>query len=163
VKSDSEEELKLAGHFLQRGFTDKQAKLKAVWEEPNIASICSQMPNLTILAANVAAARDKTSLAACDRELFTNLAHATKNTYCAGCGSICRNATGGLVAVNDVMRCLMYYREYGEPALARETFASLPDATRQNLTQLDYTAAEEACPHGLEIAQLMREAGELLA
>ena len=45
----------MAGRFLKLGFTDKQAKLKAVWENPNIASICSQMPNLTILSANVAA------------------------------------------------------------------------------------------------------------
>jgi len=163
VKSESEEELKLAGHFLQRGFTDKQAKLKAIWEEPNIASICSQMPNLTILAANVAAARDKTSLASRDLQLFQNLAHATKSAYCAGCGAICQNATGGVVAVNDVMRCLMYYRDYGLPALARETFAALPEATRLNLAGYDYSAAERACPHGLAIAQLMREAGVLLA
>jgi len=162
VKSGSEEELKLAGHFLERGFTDKQAKLKAVWEEPGIASICSQMPNLTILAANVAAARDKTSLAINDLRLFQNLAHATKRDYCAGCGAICQSATGGLVAINDVMRCLMYYREYGEPALARETFAALPQATRLNLAGQDYAAAEKVCPHGLAIAQLMREAGELL-
>ena len=31
---------------------DAQAKLKAVWQEPNIASICSQMPNMTILMSN---------------------------------------------------------------------------------------------------------------
>ncbi len=49
VKTDSEAELQVAGRFLEKGFTDKQAKLKAVWENPNIASICSQMPSLTIL------------------------------------------------------------------------------------------------------------------
>ncbi len=62
VMTNSEAELQLAGRFLERGFTDKQAKLKAVLENPNIASICSQMPSLTILSANVAAARDQTSL-----------------------------------------------------------------------------------------------------
>ena len=49
--------------FQARGFTDKQAKLKVVWENPQIASICSQMPNLTILSANVAAALDQVKLA----------------------------------------------------------------------------------------------------
>jgi hypothetical protein len=34
-----------------RGFTDQQAKLKAVWENPHIAGICSQMPNLAYLSA----------------------------------------------------------------------------------------------------------------
>jgi len=32
VKTDSEAELQVAGRFLERGFTDKQAKIKAVLE-----------------------------------------------------------------------------------------------------------------------------------
>lgn len=163
VKTDSEAELKMAGRFLGRGFTDKQAKLKAVWEEPLIASLCSQMPNLTILSANVAAARDKTSLAREDVEVFKTLAEDTKCDYCAGCGSICQGAVGGLVAVNDVMRCLMYYRDYGDKDLAREVFASLPEETRSKLLEIDYSGAERACPQGLAIAELMREANTLLA
>ena len=49
AKAESETELQAVGRFLERGFTDKQAKLKVVWDNPNIASICSQMPSLTIL------------------------------------------------------------------------------------------------------------------
>ena len=37
--SSSETEPKLVERFVERGFTDKQAKLKAVWGNPNIASI----------------------------------------------------------------------------------------------------------------------------
>ncbi|GFK94377.1 L-glyceraldehyde 3-phosphate reductase [Fundidesulfovibrio magnetotacticus] len=163
VKTDSEAELKLAGRFLEKGFTDKQARLKAVWEEPLIASICSQMPSLTILSANVACARDRASLAREDVDVFTKLAHATKDNYCAGCGAICQGAVDGLVPVNDVMRCLMYYRDYGDRDLAREVFASLPEETRARLLDVDYSTAERACPQGLAIAQLMREASSLLA
>jgi hypothetical protein len=47
---------------LKKGFTDAQAKLKAVWENPNIATICSEMPNMTILMSNVAAAYNRTKL-----------------------------------------------------------------------------------------------------
>ena len=63
----TEAELKVAEQFLDRGFTDKQAKLKGVWENRTIASICSQMPSITILSANVAAARDQTSLSTAER------------------------------------------------------------------------------------------------
>ena len=163
VKNDSEAELKMAGRFLDKGFTDKQAKLKAVWDNPNIACVCSQMPTLTILSANVAAARDKTALAREDVEVFTQLAHATKGDYCAGCGGICQGAVGGLVPVNDVMRCLMYYRDYAEPELAREVFASLPEDVRARILETDYSKAQKACPQGLAIAELMREAHSLLA
>jgi hypothetical protein len=163
VKTDSEAELQMAGRFLNRGFTDKQAKLKAIWENPNIASICSQMPSLTILSANVAASRDLTSLAEGDLKLLNKYALETGTGYCAGCGRICQEAVGGVVPVNDVMRCLMYYRDYGDRDLAREVFASLPEKARGQLTELDYTKAERACPQGLAIASLMREASRILA
>ncbi len=158
----SEAEAKMADRFLKRGFTDKQAKLKAVWETPEMASICSQMPSLTILAANVAAAKDQVALDKAEMRSLREYASACQG-YCAGCGSICQQAVGGAVAVNEVMRALMYHKEYGEPELARQTFASLPERSRAILAGLDYSRAEAACPQKLEIAALMREAGELLA
>jgi predicted aldo/keto reductase-like oxidoreductase len=149
--------------FLKRGFTDKQAKLKVVWENPHIASLCSQMPNLTILSANVAAARDQTKMAREEFESLRQYALETRADYCAGCGKICQEAVGGAVPVSEVMRCLMYHREYGEPEIARLTFAGLPEEIRQRLTEADYSQAEKACPQGLAIAALMRQAMELLA
>jgi hypothetical protein len=162
-KTATPAKLEMAEKFLKRGFTDKQAKLKVVWETPQIASLCSQMPNLTILMANVAAARDQVKLARDEVESLRQYALETQCDYCAGCGSICQEAVGGLVPVNEVMRCLMYHRYYGEPGLARETFAGLPEAVRQQLTAVDYSRAEQACPHRLAIAQLMRQAAEMLA
>ena len=163
IKADSEAEFKMVQKFLERGFTDKQAKLKAVWENPHIASICSQMPNLAYLSANVAAARDLKALAKSDFEALDRFAYETRSGYCAGCGRICQAAVGGKVPVNDVMRCLMYYRDYGDRELARSVFAGLPAAARSRLTEVDYSKAEKDCPQGLAIASLMAEASELLA
>ncbi len=87
----------------------------------------------------------------------------TNADYCAGCGKICQEAVDGAVPVNEVLRCLMYYRYYGEPELARLTFAGLPEEVRQWLTEVDYSRAEQTCPHGLAIAEFMRQASEVLA
>jgi uncharacterized protein len=163
VKPDTDAEYKLLQKFLDKGFTDKQAKLKAVWENPQVASVCSQMPNLAYLSANVAAARDRTSLSKSDLDSLEGFALATRSGYCAGCGRICQAAVGGKVPVNDVMRCLMYYKDYGDRELARDVFAGLPEEARANLADVDYSRAESACPQGLAIAALMREAEELLA
>jgi aryl-alcohol dehydrogenase-like predicted oxidoreductase len=163
VKADTDAEFKLLQKFLDKGFTDKQAKLKAVWENPHIASVCSQMPNLAYLSANVAAARDRTSLAQSDLDALERFASATRTGYCAGCGRICQAAVGGKVPVNDVMRCLMYYKDYGDRELARGVFAGLPEQARSHLTDIDYSTAESVCPQGLAIAELMREAEGLLA
>jgi predicted aldo/keto reductase-like oxidoreductase len=159
----SKAELKIADRFLERGFTDKQARLKVVWENPEIASVCSQMPNLSVLSANVAAARDRTKLAREDFDLLRQYALETKADYCAGCSQICQTAVGGAVPVNEVLRCLMYHLDYGEPELARQTFAVLPEHVRERLVEVDYSQAERACPQGLAIAELMRQAKELLA
>jgi hypothetical protein len=158
-----EAKLEMVERFLKRGFTDKQAKLKVVWENPHIASICSQMPNLTILSANVAAALDQTKMAREELDSFRQYALETRAAYCAGCGKICQEAVGGAVPVNEVMRCLMYHQDYGEPELARLTFAGLPEEIRRRLTEVDYSQAEQACPRGLAITELMRQALELLA
>lgn len=160
--TESEAELQMVGKLLERGFTDKQAKLKVVWENPNIASICSQMPSLSILSANVAASRDLKTLARSDLELFDRFAAETCTGYCAGCGRICQEAVDGAVPVNEVMRCLMYYRDYGEHELAREIYAGLSRKVRQQMTGVDYRKAERACPQRLAIAKLMTEASRLL-
>ena len=161
-KVASEAKADMVDRFLKRGFTDKQARLKVIWETPQIASLCSQMPNLTILSANVAAALDQTKLSREEFDSLRRYALETKADYCAGCGKICREAVGDAVPVNEVMRCLMYHQYYGEPELARLTFAGLDKEVKQRLHEVDYSQAEQACPHGLAIAALMRQAKEML-
>lgn len=162
IHTGTETELQLAGRFLKLGFTDKQAALKAVWETPHIASICSQMPNLTILMSNVAAALDKTRLSSEDLRLMEKYACETTSSYCAGCGQICESALGNAVWISDVMRCLMYYRSYGNPEQARAAFAELPESTAGRLLSLDFSEAERRCPQRMPIGRLMQEAAQVL-
>ncbi len=158
VRTDSQTELELAGRFLQKGFTDGQAKLKAVWQNPNIASICSQMPNMTILMSNVAAAMDKTQLSARDTILMQRYARETRSAYCAGCTAICESRVAGEAPIGDVMRYLMYCNSYDDDALAVSGFKQIPRKIRKNLIHLDYSEAERKCPQGLPIAKRMQEA-----
>ena len=163
VKSDSQTEVHMAGRFMQKGFTDYQAKLMAVWEDKRIASICSQMPNLTILAANAVAATDQKGLSASDRALLDRYASKTCSDYCAGCGKICTQAMVQEVPINDIMRCLMYAHVYQDVMLARSTFQTLPAQTKMLLNRLDFGEAERSCPQGLPIGKMMREASHLFA
>ena len=162
VKTHSKTELKLAGRFLAKGFTDAQAKLKAVWENPNIASICSQMPNMTILMSNVAAARDKTQLSARDKELLQRYAKETRSAYCTGCTDICESCVEAEAPIGDVMRYLMYCNSYDDYKLAADSFNKIPQKIRRYFPELDYSEAERKCPQGLPIAKLMREAKKKL-
>ena len=134
-----------------------------MWENPNIAAICSQMPNVQILMSNIAAALNKTKLSSTDAELLQQHARETSSGYCAGCADICENAVEGPLPVCDVMRYLMYCHSYGEPDRARELYGKIPATVRSALIQADYSAAERSCPQQLPIAALMREAAQKLA
>lgn len=156
VHVDSDLELELAGRFLKKGFTDKQAKLKAVWEDPRIASVCSQMPNLTILAANVAAALDRTRLSDSDRILLQRYAEETAGGYCAGCARICETAAGGDVPIADLMRSLMYGRCYGDAELRRFALRHHHVAAKKHeWLRADLERAEAVCPSRLPIRKLL--------
>jgi predicted aldo/keto reductase-like oxidoreductase len=162
VKSDSESEIKMAGRFMKKGFAHHQAKLMAVWQDKRITSICSQMPNLTIMAANAAASADQTRLSQSDRSLLAQYDGETSSDYCAGCGRLCSEALGKKVPINDVMRCLMYAHSYQDLMLARSSFKLLPVKTKVLLSQLDFNKAERSCPRKLPIGRMMQEAAELL-
>ena len=158
VQTDSETELALAGKFIENGYTDAQAKLKAVWANPNIASICSEMPNMTILKSNVAAAMDKTELSTLENTLLRQYARETQSTYCAGCADICESAVAGNFPIGDVMRYLMYARSYDNPYRACNRFRKIPPDIRTQMATADYSAAEQRCPRGIAIGKLVQAA-----
>jgi predicted aldo/keto reductase-like oxidoreductase len=158
IGSKTDEALKMTENFMNKGYTVEQAKLKAVWENPNIASICSAMPNMTILQANVAAAKNKTNLSDIDKRRLELYAQQTAPGYCAGCAHICETAINNKVPISKVMRCLMYDRSYGDPEKATALFKKIPIQVQKRLGNLEYENAERKCPQRIQIGRLMREA-----
>ncbi len=158
VRTDTDTEMEMAGRFLAKGFTDAQAKLIAVWQNPHIANICSQMPNMSILMANIAAAVNKTELSVRDTGLLQRYAKETQSSYCSGCTNICQSAVAGDVPIGDVMRYLMYCRSYGDRHYAKAEFNKIPSAIRRRMADVDYLEAEQRCPQKMAIGRLMRDA-----
>jgi predicted aldo/keto reductase-like oxidoreductase len=158
IGSETDDALTLTESFLKKGYTTEQAKLKVVWENPNIASICSVMSNMTILQANVAAALNKQSLSAGDKQRLNQYALQTASGYCAGCANICESEINNKVPITDVMRYLMYARCYGEPENAKLRFNEIPLRVRKRIAYVDYKNAEQKCPQHMEIGRLMKEA-----
>ncbi len=148
--------------FIDRGMTKYQARLKAVWENPQIAGICSHMDSLAILKENVAAALDDSALSGRDRDALAQHARRTAAAYCAGCGDVCESLLDDALPVADVMRCIMYAHRYNDYQMAREAIARLPADIRERLLQADYARAESQCPQRMAIGKLMRRAAEEL-
>ena len=160
VGKGNETASKLTEQFIAKGYTPEQAKLKIVWENPDIASICSAMPNLTYLQANVAAALNKTRLSFENHRILNQYAGETAGGYCAGCARLCESAIAENIPVSDVMRYLMYYHNYGNRRQAIEKFNKIPEINRQRLATTDYSRAERICPQKIPIAGYMQHAVE---
>ncbi len=163
VNVETDEDKKLIEHFSAKGFSEGQAKIKAVMEDERIAAVAVGMNSVALINENVAAMLDKTKLAQDDKDALAEYASATCSGYCAGCAHICDAAVVGVSNINDVMRSLMYHNSYGDTQLAKQTFAAIPADVRARLLTTDYRLAEQRCPQHMPIARLVRQATEILA
>ncbi|MDA3788867.1 MAG: aldo/keto reductase [Desulfobacula sp.] len=143
----------LAGHDM----SFEQAKLKAIWQNPNLASICSLMPNTSILQSNVSAAMDERPFNSEIKKLLAIYADSTGNFYCRRCG-ICETANADKIPIFNIMEMLMYSRGYGGRDKVAKMFARIPIGIRSKINSSDYSIAEKKCPQKMLIAQLMKEA-----
>ena len=160
---ETEGDKKLVKHFLERGFTGGQAKIKVVLEDKKFSSACVAMDNVAILTSNAAAVLDKTKLTEADMAAFKEYAAATCSGYCAGCANICDSILHQTPYVSDIMRYLMYYNSYGEQDRAKELFAQIPGNVRGKLLSIDYSIVEARCPQRMPIGKLIAEAVSKLA
>jgi uncharacterized protein len=139
----------------------EQAKLKSIWQNPNLTSICSLMPNLALLQSNVSAAMDERPFNAEIKKLLTDYADSTGRYFCGRCGK-CDEANADKIPIFDIMEMLMYSRGYDGKAwvanVVAKKFAQIPIEIRNKIAISDYSQAEKICPHKIPIAQLMREA-----
>jgi len=159
--SKEPEDLSAMSHFIEKGYTLEQAKLKAIWEDKRITVCLSEMTSMTMLKDNVAAAVDGVKLSDGDREMLNRLAQFNRNLYCQGCMR-CESVMGAESRIPDVLRYMMYFNSYGKTDDARRLFKELPDSVRNSLALRDYSPAERACPNKIEIGKAMRKAFTML-
>ncbi|MDX1709130.1 MAG: aldo/keto reductase [Desulfobacterales bacterium] len=157
IGSETDDALKMTQNFLKKGYTAEQAKLKVVWDNTNIASICSAMPNMTILQANVDAALNKKELSSNDRMRLQRYARRTAPGYCAGCSQICESVVDDDIPISDILRYAMYHNSYADRDSARRRFNELSDDVKPNMLRADYSKAEKNCPQNIQIGKVLKQ------
>jgi len=148
--------------FEQTGKWNKyQAVLKAVWADTRITAAVSHMEDLKQLRENLAAAVDKAKLGQLDRDALDRYAEATRPYACHGCDHLCGAAVAAPVQIAKTLRSLTYHDAYRDPEKARRVFNELPEQARR-LGDVDFSGATAACPHGVDVAALMKRASQVL-
>jgi len=158
----TEEEKKIYRQFMDKGYTELQARIKSILQDGRIASACIGMKSVPELQENINAVIDKQQLTKADQQALSDYASGTKSDYCAGCARICSSACPDMPYIAEIMRYMMYYNSYGEPNLAKENFALLPSAAKAKLLSADYSLAQKRCPNNLPIAKVMSQAAQKL-
>jgi predicted aldo/keto reductase-like oxidoreductase len=135
----------------------EQAKLKAIWQNPGLTSICSLMPDPAILQSNVAAAMDAHSPHPEIVKWLADYANMTAKYFCRRCGA-CDGENADRVPIFDIMEMLMYARGYGKREWAAQRFAQIPVEIRSKISNSDYSRAEKICPQKMPITRLLNDA-----
>jgi hypothetical protein len=145
--------------LMEKDFKREVAAIKTVWMDGRMQVVVSEMTNRDQVRENVAASREP--LTEKEARLLEEHRKATAHLYCHGCGHLCETAANG-VPVATVLRYYRYYEAYGKREAARALYQALPLASRQ-LIDADLLAAEAACPFGLPVSDLIRQADRRLS
>jgi len=143
----------------EKGFKKEVAAIKTVWMDQRMQVVVSEMTTRSDLRENIAASKDPLTVK--EARLLEEHRKATEHLYCHGCGHLCESAAKGL-PVSTVLRYYRYYEAYGKREQARALYQALPVVSRQ-LIDANLLAAEAACPHGLPVADLIKQADRRLS
>ena len=148
---------KIASSLKNSNASFEQIKLRAIWQNSNLTSICSLMPNSAILHSNVLAAIDEHPLIPETVKILEDYANSTGKYFCRRCGA-CETTNAEKIPIFDIMELLMYSRRYGKLDWAAQRFAQISSEIQSKIAISDYSSAEKTCPQKMPITQLMKEA-----
>ncbi|MGH6898078.1 MAG: aldo/keto reductase [Geminicoccaceae bacterium] len=146
--------------YEQEGYTFAQAAFRWVLSSPRVDALLISMTSMERIDEYVAASGEP-EVRGEDLRLLDRYAYLQDARYCRpGCG-FCASACPENVEIAEVLRTRMYDVDYGDPALAVEDYAKLGAGASACLT-CAHQACLHACPYGLPIPELTRDAATRL-
>lgn len=135
--------------FVGKARSYEQAAIGWVLANRHIDCAVMSMDTFSLVDDFVAASGMK--LERDDLSLLHKYRDAVDSTYCRVTCNVCESACPHGVAISDVMRCEMYYRDYGHEKKALATYAALPAEVKPAACRSCAGDCAGACPHKLPV------------
>jgi aryl-alcohol dehydrogenase-like predicted oxidoreductase len=137
-----------------------QAAIAWVLENGNIDCAVLTMDTFWHIDTYVAASGK--ALTRSDHAALRKYQDAVAHTYCRATCDLCELSCPHGVAISDVMRCAMYFEDYGQPGKAIHHYATLA-ASRKPLPCASCSGhCTGACPYGLQVRDTLLQTHQRL-
>jgi predicted aldo/keto reductase-like oxidoreductase len=142
------------------GGTFAQAAFRWVLSSANVDALIISMTSAELIDEYVAASGERKASSG-DIDLLGRYVALRSGKYChPGC-SACEQSCPARVPIAEVLRTRMYQVDYGDTALGQVEYAALGAPAAACLT-CAHQSCLGACPHGIPIAELTRDAASRL-
>jgi len=132
-----------------------QAALRWVLGNPSIDGLIVTMSTFAHVEEYVALSGQ--TLTREDLKLISRYREEASPVYCRVSCDECRSACPHGVAVNEILRCAMYYEDYRMEGHALRVYAGIEEGRKPIPCAACDGPCEAACPHGIEVrARLLR-------
>lgn len=146
--------------FDSKGQEFAPAAFKWVLSHPEVSGLVVTMKSVANLDEYLPASGEKFTRA--DQEVLNRYAELYGTAYCrTGCGQ-CQASCPKGISIASTLRFQMYFKDYGMEKRAMEHYARL-HANAAGCFGCDSQSCGSACPYGLQVADLMREAHDTLS
>ncbi len=142
------------------GSTFSQAAFRWVLSNPNVDGLIVSM-NTREHVDEYLGASGREAVSGRDLRMLREYAQRNGGAYCRPACNDCSESCPHQVSISEVLRARMYAADYGDPALARATYATLGAGASACLSCSGEPCAD-ACPHGLDVSALTRGAARSL-
>jgi predicted aldo/keto reductase-like oxidoreductase len=142
------------------GATFSQAAFRWVFSDPNVDALIVSMRGLKQVQEYIGAS-GQVPVGADEARLLREYVRLANSTYCRNDCSTCEGSCPVKVSIPDVLRARMYAMDYGAGEMAQASYdrAAVNSAACASCANPTCLAA---CPYGVAIPDLTREAARLL-
>jgi predicted aldo/keto reductase-like oxidoreductase len=147
--------------YEREGGTFAQAAFRWVLSNPNVDALIISMNDAELIDEYLGAS-GSTRVSQADLELLGRYAAKNGRSYCQHGCNLCEGACPSSVAISEVLRTRMYDVDYRDREFAREEYAQLGAGASACLA-CDGSPCAGACPNGIPISELTRQAARTLS